>query len=76
MSPITTHDRVSAIQTYIIIIVLTIMLSELSAILIDFIHLLENHNSGSITQARFGYKLQWMFQGTLNTLRIAILHAM
>ncbi len=57
MSSITTHDRVSAIQTYIVI-VLTIILSELSAILMNFIHLLENRNSGSITPARCGNKLQ------------------
>ncbi len=59
-----------------LVIVLTIMLSELSAILMNFIHLLENHNSGSITPVRCGNKLQWVVQGPLHTLRIAILHEM
>ncbi len=56
MFPITSYDRVSAIQT--VVIVLTIMLSELSAILMNFIHLLENHISGFITPVRCGNTLQ------------------
>ncbi len=34
------------------------MLSELSAILMNFVDLLENHNSGSITPATCGNKFQ------------------
>ncbi len=68
MYPCTTHNRVSAIQTYNIVLI--IILSELSAILMNFIHLLENYNSSLITPARFGNKLQWVVHGTLHHLYI------
>ncbi len=60
----------------ILVIILKIMLSELSAIWINIIHLFENYNSGSITSAICGNKLQWVVQRTLHTLRIVIIHAM
>ncbi len=58
ISPITTYDRVSAIQTYFNYCSKNYVIWN-KCLIIKFYTFLKNHNLGSIRAAQCGNKLQW-----------------